>query len=91
MTAYQVCVTPKGHQVYRTVNGIYREYVGPPFETPREAIRYADLIERTTVSPLRPSTEPSTAAGVASPPLVGQVEGSVDVPRGRLPAHRRER
>ena len=77
MNAYQVCVTPKGHQVYRTVNGIYREYVGPAFATPREAIRYADLIERTTVSPLRApggrlSTEPVVpapgSAGMGRPP-----------------------
>ena len=83
----QIAHDGTGYRCYSTSNGIERHYIGPRWDSPRRAAEYADLIERTTVSPLRESTEPSTAAGVASPPPVGQVEGSVDVPRGPSTGH----
>lgn len=44
------------YRTYRTVNGKYREYIGPKFDTPKAAAMYADLMERTPkTSPLRPT------------------------------------
>ena len=71
---YQIAVTPKGHQVYRTVNGLYRKNEGPAWPTPREAIAYAEalqIVDDLQVDPLRSSVEgtpvsPSAPTGGAS-------------------------
>lgn len=74
---YQVGHVDGAYRVYRTHNGIYREWVGPKWPTPREAARYCDLLEHTPeVSPLRDRAE------VLTVPVVSASAGS---PRGSLP------
>jgi hypothetical protein len=55
MTQYQVRVDDRQRfQVYATTNGTDRRDVGPAWETPRDAIAYADkLADVPDVSPLR--------------------------------------
>ena len=88
---HQIRVTPKGHQVYRTINGIYTLNVGPAWPTPREAIRYADSLDADTVSPLRNSAEPFTPSSSAPPQAALALDGSAESPRGRLRASRTAR
>lgn len=77
MTLY-VHVTPKGHQVYRLVNGRYTLDIGPAWPTSREACRYADALEAAEgISPLRLSAEGSDAN--TGPSLPVGVEPSAEV------------
>lgn len=70
------------YRCYRTETGIDRRYVGPYWETPKEAARYANLIDVPHVDP-RASTE-ATPANTGPTPH-GSVDGavaSVEPPRG---------
>lgn len=49
------------YRAYRVVNGRYRLYVGPKFDTPSGAARYARLLdEMPDTSPLRDRAEVPT-------------------------------
>jgi len=70
-----------GYRCYR-LEGRTRRYVGPVWPTPKEASRYAYALEASEgISPLRASIEPSDPRPV-TPLRGGQVDGSIDVPRG---------
>ena len=64
-----------GYRVYRLVNGLYREYVGPFFPEPRGAMAYADHLN------LRASAEESTGLGSAPRYPDGRSDSSADVRR----------
>ena len=87
MNELQIRVTATGkYQCYRTELGIDRLDVGPGFDTPREAIRYSDLIAAEHVSPLRDPAEPSPAVGVPpfadGPGVDGSAGARIDVTSG---------
>jgi hypothetical protein len=75
---YQIAVDRNGkHQVFRTVNGIYRLDIGPAWPTPRLAIDYSDALEAAEhVSPLRVSGEESTADPAGPLPGSGPSDSS---------------
>ncbi len=60
MSAYQIDFDGQGHRVFLTSNGIDKQYLGPRFATPRQAIAYSDsLTGIPSVSPLSETpTEP---------------------------------
>lgn len=67
------------YRAYRLVNGRYRQYVGPKFDTPSGAARYARLLdEMPEVSPLRDGHDTNTGAHDS----VGDV--SISDPRERV-------
>jgi hypothetical protein len=72
---HQIAVTPKGYQVYRTVNGRYRLDVGPAWGSPKEAARYADLLDTPTVSPLRGPESPVPLADALATGAHGRSQG----------------
>lgn len=54
MTFYPVRVVNGFHQVFRTSNGIVAEPVGPRWDKPRDAVRYAQTLQAMpVVSPKR--------------------------------------
>ena len=68
-----VGVTPDHgiYQAYATTNGIDRTYIGPRFDRPRDAYRFADREERKHLhpSPLRHLAEGPTVPGTSGPAL----------------------
>ena len=92
MTNHMIKVLPDGrHQVYSVLMGHYTLPVGPKWETPRQAVDYANALDGApTTSPLRSSVDGSTPV---SRPSVGpgQSEPSTESPRGRLRASRTAR
>ena len=82
---HMIKVLPDGrHQVYRVLMGHYTLPVGPKWETPRQAVDYANAIDGApTTSPLRVPSEPS-APSPSVPSLAGlDLDGS-DGPRERV-------
>lgn len=67
MTFYPVRVVNGYHQVFRTSNGIVAEPVGPRWDKPRDAIRYAQTLQAMpVVSPVAAtSDEPAPPPGPA--------------------------
>ena len=64
-----VGVTPEHgiYQAYATTNGIDRTYIGPRFDRPRDAYRFADREERKHLhpSPLRSPVERQAVPGTS--------------------------
>ena len=83
MPFYGIHVDARGrHQVFRTVNGIYRLDVGPAFTKPRDAIAYAAALEEMpSVSPLRPTSREAARTLPASP-LLGSPDERRQAPVG---------
>ena len=53
MSGHYVGHVDGAHRAYRQINGIYRLYEGPTFDSPRAAARYVDAID----APATPATD----------------------------------
>ena len=66
---YGIAVIEGQHQVYRTTDGIEREYLPhAAFGKPRDAIRYADM-RQADVQPLRPASSGAPDPGPSTAPV----------------------
>lgn len=73
---------PLRYQAYRSVNGIYRAWMGPKFETPPEARAYArTLRELPDVDPIRSAGQRSPVTDL--PPSRGDADRSPAEPIGQ--------
>ena len=72
------------HHVYVHDGRGHRTRIGPRigWEKPRDAIDYANSLDRESPSPLRSTGEPAPASGIL-PPVEEVVVGSPVEPRGR--------
>lgn len=68
MTQLAIRVTETlAYQCYWTETGRDKRDVGPPWRTPKEAARYADLIDQPYTSPLSAFGEAATSIPVLPP------------------------
>lgn len=86
MTYIAIAHDGQGYRIYQTEFGIDRTFVGPRWNTPREAARYAALIEVPYIDPLRVSAEDASANTGSLP-----VDGTASSAESRIRDSRRIR